>query len=77
MDEFRKLKESGHESIRKMTEKCAGIARKFYDEMAQDDERDVENEENDDNNEQNDDEMSTETVEGDDPDDDIEGYVEI
>ena len=77
MDEFRKLEESGQESIRKMIEKCAGIARKFYDEMDQDDESDVENEENDDNNEENDDEMSTETVEGDDSDGDIEDYVEI
>ena len=60
-----------------MTEKCARIARKLYDEMDQDDESDFENEESDGNNEEIDDEMSSETVEGDEPDDDIEGYVEI
>ena len=60
-----------------MTEKCARIARKLYDEMDQDDESDFENEENDGNNEEIDDEMSSKTVEGDEPDDDIEGYVEI
>ena len=60
-----------------MTEKCARIARKLYDEMDQDDESGFENEENDGNNEEIDDEMSSETVEGDGPDDDIEGYVEI
>ena len=60
-----------------MTEKCARIARKLYDEMDQDDESDFENEENDGNNEEIDDEMSSETVEGDEPDDDIKGYVEI
>ena len=45
--------------------------------MDQDDESDFENEENDGNNEEIDDEMSSETVEGDEPDDDIKGYVEI
>jgi predicted nucleotide-binding protein (sugar kinase/HSP70/actin superfamily) len=77
MDEFRKLEESGQESIQRIIEISPGlqgssvmkwirtmkVTSKMRAMMT--------------NNEANDDEMSTETVEVDDSDDDIEGNVEI
>ena len=47
MDEFRLLEESAHQMIAKMIENYAGIARKFYKEMDQDDANETEDDKDD------------------------------
>ena len=44
MEEFTKLEENGHETINRMVEKCASIAKKFFDNMERDNIEDLDEE---------------------------------
>jgi hypothetical protein len=77
MDEFQKLEESGQESIQKMIEISPGLQESSMMKWIRTMKVTSKMREMMTNNEENDDEMSTETVEVDDSDDDIEGCVEI
>jgi hypothetical protein len=77
MDEFRKLEESGQESIQMIIEISPGLQESSMMKWIRTMKVTSKMREMMTNNEANDDEMSTETVEVDDSDDDIEGNVEI